>query len=82
MSETTAGREPTQIVEIKQPICSRAFGTSPCTASGTGDTKCYNTRATCQDAANFALDTTPLSLFFCKGLVGGTDAVGGPHMVP
>jgi hypothetical protein len=69
MTETTPGREPIQIVEIKQPLCENEFGVSPCTATGTADTKCYNTRATCQDTANFALGT-PLSLYFGKGRVG------------
>jgi hypothetical protein len=55
MTKTTIGREPVQIVEIVQPLCANVFGTSPCTASGSADTKCYNTRATCQDAANFRL---------------------------
>lgn len=55
MTETTIGREPVQIVEIQQPLCANTFGTAPCTASGTGDTKCYNTRASCQDAANYRI---------------------------
>jgi hypothetical protein len=74
MSEATPGREPIQIVEIQQPLCSRDFGVAPCTATGTADTKCYNTRATCQDTANFALGT-PLSLWFCKdGILPTLDA--------
>jgi hypothetical protein len=81
-SETTVGREAIQIVEIKQPICSRVFGTSPCTATGTGDTKCYNTRSTCQDAENFALDGTPLSLFFGKGGVAEIDIDGVDYLFP
>lgn len=65
MSDAPVGREPIQIVEILQPFCENVFGVSPCMATGTADTKCYNTRATCQDTANFALGT-PLSLFFTK----------------
>ncbi len=65
MTDYPAGREPIQIVEILQPLCENQFGVSPCTATGTADTKCYNTRATCQDTANFALGT-PLSLYFTK----------------
>ena len=53
MTKTTPGREIVQIVRIDQPSCSRTFGVSPCTASGTADTKCYNTRTTCQDLANY-----------------------------
>ena len=66
MAENQPGREPIQIVEIQQPLCENVFGVSPCTATGTGDTKCYNTRATCQDTENFALGD-PLSLFFSRG---------------
>lgn len=69
MTETTPGREPIQIVEIRQPLCTNDYGVSPCTASGTADQKCYLTRATCQDTANFALGT-PLSLYFGKGRPG------------
>ncbi len=65
MTSYPVGREPIQIVEILQPLCTNEFGVAPCTATGTADTKCYNTRATCQDTANFALGT-PLSLFFTK----------------
>lgn len=62
---TSAGREVIQIVEIQQPFCANVFGTSPCTATGGNDTKCYNTRATCRDAENFSLGT-PLSIYFAK----------------
>ena len=37
-------REPLQVVEIIQPLCSRTFGTSPCLATGN---RCWNTDATC-----------------------------------
>ena len=53
MSETELGREPVEIIEIITPKCSNVYGVSPCTASGTGDAKCFNTRATCQDTANY-----------------------------
>jgi hypothetical protein len=81
MTEATVGREPIQIVEILQPICENEFGVSPCTASGTADTKCYNTRATCQDTANFALGT-PLSLFFAKGMVAEAGVSGADYIIP
>lgn len=79
MSETTPGREAIQIVEIQQPICSRVFGSSPCLATGTGDTKCYNTRATCQYVSAFDL-ATPLSLYFSKGKVA--DQGVAPYVIP
>ena len=81
MAETTPGREVIQIVEIQQPLCENVFGVSPCTATGTADTKCYNTRATCQDPDNFALGT-PLSLFFVKGHVADMQVSGVPYAIP
>lgn len=43
------------LVDILQPQCTREYGSDPCTASisVTGDAKCYNTRATCQDPDNY-----------------------------
>ena len=79
--ERTVGREPIQIVEILQPYCSRTFGVAPCTAIGTADTKCYNTRATCQDTPNFALGA-PLSLFFSRGNVVDAVVSGAPYIIP
>lgn len=79
MTETTPGRETIQIVEIQQPLCENVYGVSPCTASGTADQKCYNTRATCQDTANFALGT-PLSLYFGKGRPGEQGLA--PYIIP
>lgn len=81
MTERTPGREPIQIVEIRQPFCSRTYGVAPCTASGPAATRCFNTRATCQDAPNFARGT-PLSLFFAKGNVGEREVVGAPYIIP
>lgn len=81
MTETTPGREIVQIVEIVQPFCQHTFGVAPCTAAGTNDTKCYNTRATCQDAANFSLGT-PLSLFFSRGNVADRGVSGAPYIIP
>lgn len=49
----TFAREPLQVVEIVQPLCSRTFGTAPCLAVGT---KCFNTDATCTFVT--ALDLT------------------------
>lgn len=81
MTDAPVGREPIQIVEILQPLCENVFGSSPCTATGTADTKCYNTRATCQDTANFALGT-PLSLFFSSGKVGAQSVSGASYIIP
>lgn len=53
MAATDFAREPLQVVEIVQPLCSRTFGAAPCLA--TGD-KCWNTDATCKFIT--ALDLT------------------------
>lgn len=53
MSETTVGREPIELVEIVLPRCINTYGVAPCTATGSGDEKCYNCRATCQDVNNY-----------------------------
>lgn len=80
MPETTVGREVIQIVELRQPRCARVYGTAPCTATGAGDEKCFNTRVTCQVPAAFSLGT-PLSLFFSRG--GVADKVPGvPYIIP
>ncbi len=53
------GREPVVIVEMDLGYCSLTYGVAPCTASigTTGIQKCFNTRKTCQDAANFTQAT-------------------------
>lgn len=59
--------EPFEWVEIDLPLCSRAYGTAPCTAALSADNphKCFNSRATCQDPANFLLGD-PLTLKFSR----------------
>jgi hypothetical protein len=51
-------------VEVDQDFCSLTYGVAPCTASipTTGAAKCYNTRKTCQDIANFT--NAPVTLRF------------------
>ncbi|RYE48345.1 MAG: hypothetical protein EOP24_08010, partial [Hyphomicrobiales bacterium] len=51
-------------VEIDVDYCSLTYGVAPCTASipGTGTTKCFNTRASCQDLSNFT--NVPVTLRF------------------
>lgn len=53
-------RNPIQIVEIVQPLCSRVFGTSPCLATGVA---CYNTDQTCKYRAALDMSATT-SLYF------------------
>src|SRR5690554_8229952 len=50
-------REPFTVIEIDLPFCSLDFGVSPCTATGSGDAKCYNTFKSCQDPENFDAET-------------------------
>ena len=46
-------------VEIDIDYCTHTYGSAPCTASipTTGDRKCFNTPATCQDRVNFGSST-------------------------
>ena len=58
------------IVDLLQPQCSLTYGSAPCAAQigVTGSAKCYNTRATCQDPANY--DPDILRLRFCEDQEG------------
>lgn len=44
------------IVEIDQPSCQHTYGVAPCAAvlGTSGNAKCYNTHATCQNRANYS----------------------------
>lgn len=48
------GKEHIYIVEMDLEYCGNFFGFSPCTATASGDSKCYNTLSSCQDLPNFA----------------------------
>ena len=56
------GDETVVFLEIDQPLCSLTYGSAPCAAvlGTTGAAKCYNSRATCQDVANYAPGTLTL----------------------
>lgn len=60
MSAADFSREPLQVVEIIQPLCSRTFGTSPCLATGN---KCWNTDATCKFITALSLTSQVLMRF-------------------
>lgn len=79
--EATFGRIPLVVVEIDQEVCSRTYGTAPCTASVgvTGSTKCFNTRASCQDPTNYAAAAAPLTLKFCQS---HADLPAGEYIIP
>jgi len=55
--KTKIGRERIDVVEIDLDSCSLTHGSSPCTATETGDAKCFNTLETCNDLANYASTT-------------------------
>lgn len=46
-------REHIYIVEIDLDYCPLTHGTAPCTATETGDDKCFNTFGTCNDLPNY-----------------------------
>jgi len=50
-------KERLQIIEMDLNYCANTFGVAPCTASGSGDAKCFNTLETGQDLPNY-VDTT------------------------
>ena len=50
-------REPFYVVEIDGDYCSLTYGVAPCTAVGSGDAKCFNTLASCQDLPNYDPET-------------------------
>lgn len=51
--------------ELDLDYCANTYGTAPCTAAipTTGDKKCFNTTATCQDRVNFI--NAPVTVRFC-----------------
>ncbi|MCK5640727.1 MAG: hypothetical protein KAJ19_08015 [Gammaproteobacteria bacterium] len=48
-----AGRKPIRFFDIQLTKCALTYGSAPCTASGSAGSECRNSRATCQDVANF-----------------------------
>ncbi len=77
LSAGSSGRQPFSYVELDMDFCTTVFGTSPCTATGSGDAKCFNTFATCKDTANFSRATRTYR--FCSTSGGkvpiGLDAI-------
>jgi len=76
------GKQAVQIVELYMPRCTRTYGSAPCTASigVTGSDRCYNTRATCQDTANFASATKIYR--FASTRVDGLQQLGDSPLFP
>lgn len=48
------GKRPCVIVQLHMSRCANQFGVAPCTATGTGNAKCFRTRSTCRDTANYS----------------------------
>ena len=67
---TEYGRKLLQAVEIDVDQCTRAYGSAPCAAvlGTTGARKCFNTRRTCQDPANY--NKASLTLRFARNQGG------------
>lgn len=79
---TNLTRETIQVVELIAPKCAEVYGTGNCTASGPASQKCYNTRATCQDLANYDGSDT-LSLYFARGhVVEQGLLLDAPYVIP
>ena len=77
LSAGSAGRQPFSYVELDMDFCANVFGTSPCTATGSGDAKCFNTFISCLDTPNF--NNTVKTYRFCATSSGkvpvGLDAI-------
>lgn len=58
------GKEPFIAVGLVIDKCSLTAGVAPCTATQTGDAKCFNTRASCNDIPNYTRTTT--EIIFCE----------------
>jgi len=71
-----SGRKPVSFIELVVPKCSRTYGSAPCTAAVgvTGTTKCFNTRHTCQDVANY--DQTTQTMRFSSDRIDNLQGVG------
>lgn len=70
------GRKPITLVEIDLPYCTRTYGSAPCAAvlGTTGQVKCFNSLATCQDTTNYAEGTKVVT--YCSNQDGIPDIAG------
>ncbi len=73
LSAGSSGRQPFSYVELDMDFCANVFGTAPCTATGSGDAKCFNTFISCLDTPNF--NNTVKTYRFCS-TSGGKVPVG------
>lgn len=54
-------RKPVTKVVITGSRCSLTYGVSPCTATGSAGSECYNSWATCQDLVNYDVEDYDIS---------------------
>jgi hypothetical protein len=62
-SKDVLGKDAFTLVGLVVDKCSLVAGVGACTATETGDAKCFNTRKTCNDTANY--DKTTVEVKFC-----------------
>ena len=79
---TNISKQAVSYIELDVRACSLTYGSSPCTATGSGDSKCFNSFSTCQDKANFTAETRTLrfSNIRIDDLQGATDAPTFPSL--
>lgn len=70
------GRNPVTLLEIDLPYCTRTYGVAPCAAvlGTTGQAKCFNSKFTCQDRANY--DEGTKTVTFAYNQDGNPDIPG------
>lgn len=57
------GKQRIDVIDVTVEGCANVYGVAPCTATGTGSKKCFNSWATCQDTANYVAQDKVVS--FC-----------------
>lgn len=77
------GNEPVAYIEIDLKACANVFGSAPCTATGSGDAKCFNGFATCKDKPNYTetVKTLRFSSVRIDALQASGDAPTFPSLV-
>jgi hypothetical protein len=67
-------------VELDLQGCSLEFGVAPCSATGTGDAKCFRSFATCLDKPNFT--PTTKTFRFASTRIDGLQGASDPPTFP
>ncbi|WP_424974270.1 hypothetical protein [Dinoroseobacter sp. S124A] len=71
--------EPVCLIKIELPRCTRTHGSAPCTATETGDAKCYNTFSSCNDQENF--DKGTFDVWFSRGNLADSTITDAPSYI-